>query len=58
MFFWHIGIKDVDKSIGNDVETIKGTQKLHSIKTKEYQNVLAFDKRKYFYFFHVYIDDT
>ena len=46
-FFWHIGVKDVDISIGNDVETIKGTRKLHSIKTKSSRNVFALDKRKY-----------
>ena len=57
MFFWHIGVQDVDRSIRNDVETIKRTQKLHSIKTNEYQNVFTFDKRKYSYFFHVFIDN-
>ena len=56
--FWHIGVQDVDRSIGNDDETIKGTRKLHSIKTKEYQNVFAFDKIKYSCFFHFCIDDT
>ena len=57
-FFWHIGIEYVDRSIGNDVETIKGTQKLHSIKTKLSTNVFALDKRKYSCFCHVCIDNT
>ena len=57
-FFWHIRVQDVDRSNGNDVETIKGTQKLHSIKTNEYRNVFAFDKRKYSCFCHVCIDNT
>ena len=57
-FFWHIGIEDVDRSIGNDVETIKGTRKLHSIKTKLSTKVFALDKRKYSCFFHVFIDNT
>ena len=56
--FWHIGIEDVDRSIGNDIETIKWTRKLHSIKTKDYQNVFAFDKRKYSCFCLVCIEGT
>ena len=44
-FFWHIGVQDVDISIVDDVEAIKGTQKLHSIKTKLSTNVFALDKR-------------
>ena len=58
MFFWHIGIEDVDRSIGNDVETIKGTRKFHSIKKKLSKNVFALDKRKYSFFSHVFIDNT
>ena len=56
-FFWHIGIEDVDRSIGNDVETIKGTRKLHSVKTKLSTNVFSLDKRKYSCFFHVFINN-
>ena len=58
VFFWHIGIEDVDRSIGNVIETIKGTRKLHSIKTKLSRNVFASDKRKYSCFCHVCIDNT
>ena len=58
MFFWHIGIEDVDRSIGNDIEKIKATQKLHSIKTNFSTNVFALDKRNYSCFFHVWIDST
>ena len=57
MFFWHIGVQDVDRSIGDDVETIKETQKLHSIKTKLSKNVFALDKIKYSCFCHVCIDN-
>ena len=57
-FFWNIRVEDVDRSIGNDVETIKGTRKLHSIKTKLSTNVFALDKRKYYCFCHVCIDNT
>ena len=56
--FWHIEIEDVERSIGNDVEAIKGTRKLHSIKTKLSKNVFALDKRKYSCFCHVCIDNT
>ena len=54
MAYWG---KYVDRASGNDVEAIKGTRKLHSIKTKEYQNVFAFDKIKYSCFFYVCIND-
>ena len=57
IFFWHIGVEDVDRSIENDVETIKGTRKLHSSKTKLSTNVFALDERKYSCFFHVCIDN-
>ena len=57
-FFSHIGIEDVDRSIGNDVETINETWKLHSFKTKLSTNVFALDKRKYSCFCHVFIDNT
>ena len=58
MFFWDIGVEDVDRSIGNDVETLKATRKFHSIKTKLSTNVFALDKKKYSCFFHVGIDNT
>ena len=54
-FFWHIGFEYVDRPIGNDVETIKGNRKLHSIKTNLSTNAFAMDKRKYSCFFHVWI---
>ena len=57
-FSLHNGIEDVDRSIGNDVETLKGTWKLHSIKKKLSSNVFALDKRKYSCFCHVCIDNT
>ena len=57
-FFCHSGIQDVDRSIGDDVETIKGNRKFHSIKTKLSKNVFSLDKRKYFCFCHVCIDNT
>ena len=53
-----MGIEDIDISIGNDIETIKETRKLHSIKTKSSRNVFALDKRKYSCFCHVCIDNT
>ena len=58
VFFLHIGVEDVDISIGNDIETIKGTWKLHSIKTNLSANVFALDKRKYSCSFHVCINKT
>ena len=51
-------IEYVDRSIGNDVETTKGTRKLHSIKTKSSRNVFALDKRKYSCFCDAFIDNT
>ena len=58
MFFWHIGVKDVDKSIPYDASTIHGTRDLHSIKTKNFQNVFSFDSRKLTCFCHVCVEDT
>ena len=58
MFFWHIGVQGVDSSIGNDVETIEGTRKLHSIKIKLSTNVFTLYKRKYSCLCHVGINNT
>jgi len=57
-FFWHIGAKDVDRSIPYDASTIHGTRDLHSIKTKNFQNVFSFDSRKLTCFCHVCVEDT
>ena len=57
-FFWHIVVKDVDRSIPYDASTIHGTRDLHSIKTKNFQNVFSFDSRKLTCFCHVCVEDT
>jgi len=57
-FFWHIGATDVDRSIPYDASTIHGTRDLHSIKTKNFQNVFSFDSRKLTCFCHVCVEDT
>ena len=57
-FFWHIGIADVDRSIPYDANTIHGTRDLHSIKTKEFQNVFSFDSRKLTCFCQICMEDT
>ena len=56
-YFWHIGIEDVDRSIPYDASTIHGTRDLHSIKTKYFQNVFAFDSRKQTCFCPICIED-
>ena len=58
MFSWHIGIQDIDRSIPYDDSTIHGTQDLHSIKTKTFQNVFPFDSRKLTCFFPIRMEDT
>ena len=58
MFFWHIGIQDIDRSIPYDASTIHGTRDLHSIKTKTFQNVFSFDSRKLTCFFPICMEDT
>lgn len=57
ILFWHIGNQDVDKLIQYEANTIRGTQKLHSIKTKTYQIVFGFDRRNESYFFSICIYD-
>ena len=57
-FFWHIGIADVDRSIPYDATTIHGTRDLHSIKTKDFQNVFSFDSRKLTCFCQICSEDT
>ena len=49
-FFWHIGIQDIDRSVGDDVETIKGSRKFHSIKKKLSKNVFAWIKENFIVF--------
>ena len=56
-FFWHIGVQDIYRLTGHDVEIIKGTRKLHSIKKKLSKKVFALDKRKYSCFCHVCIEN-
>ena len=58
IFFWHIGIQDVDKSFPYDASTIHGTRYLHSIKTKTLQNVFSFDNRKLTLFCPICMEDT
>ena len=58
MFFWHIGIQDIDRSIPYDASTIHGTRDLHSIKTKTFQNVFSFDSRKLTCFCPICMEDT
>jgi hypothetical protein len=57
-FFWNVGIQDVNRSIPYDANTIPGTRKIHSVKTKRYQNVFAFDRRNESCFCSVCIEDT
>ena len=57
-FFWHFGIQYVDRSTPYDATTIHGTQDLHSIKTKTFQNVFSFDSRKLTCFCPICIEDT
>ena len=57
-FFWHIGIQDIDRSIPYNASTIHGTQDLHSIKTKTFQNVSSFDCRRLTCFCPIFMEDT
>ena len=58
MFFWHIGIQDIDRSIAYDASTIHGTRYLHSIKTKTFQDVFLFNSRNLTCFCPIFIEDT
>ena len=44
-FFWLVGVQEIDISIPYKASTIHGTRELHSIQTKAFQNVFAFDSR-------------
>jgi hypothetical protein len=57
-FFWYVGIEDVNRSIPYDASTIPGTRKIHSVKTKCFQNGFAFDRRNDSCFCSVCIEDT
>jgi hypothetical protein len=57
MFFWYVGIQDVNRSIQYDVSTIPKTRKIHSVKKKRYQNVFSFDRRNDSCFCSVCIED-
>jgi hypothetical protein len=57
-YFWHVGIEDVNRSISYDASTIPGTRKIHSIKTKSFQNGFTFDRRNDSCFCSVCIDDS
>jgi hypothetical protein len=57
-FFWYVGIEDVNRSIPYDASTIPGTRKIHSVKTKRFQNGFAFDRRNDSCFCSVCIEDT
>ena len=57
-FFFHGGIQDVDISISYKANTIHVTQKLHPIKTKSYQNLFEFDRRKESWFCSIFREDT
>ena len=53
-FFWLVGVQDIDRSIPYEARTIHaGTRELHSIQTKSFQNVFAFDSRKQSCFCHI-----
>ena len=57
-FFWYVGIEDVNRSISYYASAIPGTIKIHPVKTKCFQNGLAFDRRNDSYFCSVCIEDT
>ena len=56
-YIWHVGIKDVNRSISYDSSTIPGTRKIHSVKTKCFQNGFAFDRWNDSCFCSVCIED-
>ena len=58
MFFWYVGIEDVNRSIPYDASTIPKTRKIHSVKTKCFQNEFAFDRQNDSCFCSVFIEDT
>ena len=57
-FFWYVGIQNVNISIPYDTNTIPGTRKIHSVKTKCFQNGFAFDRQNDSCFCSVCIEDT
>ena len=57
-YFWHVGIEDVNRSIPYDASTIPGIRKIHSIKTKSFQNGFAFDRWNDSCFCSVCIDNS
>ena len=57
-FFWLVGIQDINRSIPYDASTIHGTRDLHSIQTKSFHNVFAFDSRKQSCFCHICIENV
>ena len=54
----YVGIEDVNRSIPYDASTILGTRKIHSFKTKTFQNEFAFDRQNDSCFCSVCIDDS
>ena len=52
-FFWLVGVQDIDRSIPYEASTIHGTREFHSIQTKSFQNMFAFDSRKQSCFCHI-----
>ena len=57
-YFSYVGIEYVNRSIPYDASTIPGTRKIHSIKTKSFQNGFAFDRWNDSCFCSVCIEDT
>ena len=57
-FFWYVGIEAVNRSIPYDASTIHETQKVHSFKTKRFQNGFSFDRINDSCFCSVCIEDT
>ena len=53
VFFWLVGVQDIDISIPYEASTIHGTRELHSIQKKSFKNVFAFDNRKQTCFCHI-----
>jgi hypothetical protein len=56
-FFWYVEIENINRSISYDASTIPGTQKMHSVKTKHFQNGFAFDRRNDSCFCSIFIED-
>jgi hypothetical protein len=57
-YFWHVGIEDVNRSIVYDASTIPETRKIHSVKTKGFQNGFSFDRRNDSCFCSICIGDS